>query len=633
MRRTLPLCLCLVACGVGPNGLDLGPPVAVVKVTPATSSLREGDTLRLIAVTLDAQGNRVTPRKSPKWFTPDVTHASVDTTGLVHGLLAGTAVVWVTADSVTGTAQVTVLSLPVAAVEVLAPAGAIEVGDTARFTALVRDAPGKRLLGTTIRWASSDTTRARMDSTGLLQARDTGSVTVTASVDSVSGSAGVRVLVPVASVTIAPDSLPLQYDDTGRLTVTLRDSTGAVLPPRPVLLSVTGDSQAITVSPDLVVSAVDAGRAVVTMTAGHASGRAVVDVAALVLTAVTLGSTHSCGLRSDGAAFCWGDGSTGALGRSDTLSAPRPRRVGGGLLFSQLSAGDRLTCGLTPPGAAYCWGRNEASQAGSTGGSPCTLALDVFGTPTLGVCVLTPTAVQGTVSFATIAAGVISSCGLTGAGAAYCWGAGGILGDSTGLSSATPVAVVGGHLFRDLTRADGAGACARDASGAVYCWGLAPVVNDTGYDTLTGWYGMHCGLKGHDLYCFGLIPTSDDGASGNGTVHLLPGTQFSAVSATGDHLCGVTLGGEGVCWGRNSYGQLGDGTLFSTFGSTGVGVSGGHTFTAVEVGGGDPLMVQAHTCGLASDGRVYCWGANSHGQVGRAVGYRAPVPVPPTGQP
>lgn len=632
MRRTLLLCLVLAGCGIGPNGLDLGPPVAVVRVIPATISVREGDTVRLIAATLDAQGSRVTPHKSPKWYTPDVTHLSVDTTGLVHGLLAGTGSVWVTADSVTGTAQVTVLPLPVASVQILLPAELIEAGDTVQFSAIVRDAGGKRMVGLSIHWTSSDTTRARIDSTGRLAARDTGSVTVSGAVDSVTGSVGVTILVPVASVSIVPDSLPLQYDDTAHLAVTLRDSTGAVLAPRPMLVSVGGDSGAITLSSNLAVSAVDAGRAVVTVTAGHATGRAVIDVAPLDLTAVSLGTTHSCGLRSDGVAFCWGEGTTGALGRGDTVSAGRPRRVAGGLVFSRVSAGDRLTCGVTAGGAAYCWGRNDSLQAGSAGGSSCVLGVDAFGSPAIGACLLVPTAVQGGLTFASIAAGQLSSCGLTGAGAAYCWGAGGLLGDSATQSSATPVLVAGGHVFLDLTRPDDARACGRDAGGAVYCWGFAPTLLATGYDTLTGWFGMLCGLKARDLYCWGFIPDSDNGASGSGTVHMLPAAQFSSVTATEDHLCGVTIAGAGVCWGRNSWGQLGDGTLNSVFDSTGVPVAGGHTFTSLVVGGGITLG-EAHTCGCASDGRVYCWGANDHGQVGVPVGYRAPLPVTPAGQP
>ncbi|HEY6109738.1 MAG TPA: Ig-like domain-containing protein, partial [Gemmatimonadales bacterium] len=551
----------LLGCGIGPNGLDLGHPVAEIRITPSVVSFREGDTVRFTAVALDQDGNRTTPRKSPVWSTPDPTHIRVDSTGLVRGLLAGPAEVQVTADSVTGVARVTVLSLPVGSIEVSVPPGLIEVGDTVQLTVMVRDIQGKRLLLSPV-WASSDPARIRVDSTGLLHAFATGSVRVTARVDSVSGGVDVAALVPVAAVRVTPDSLALQYDDTARLSVTLLDSSGAILAARPVAWSIAGDTGAITLSTSLLVSATDAGRAIVTAAAGHAQGRAVVDVAALELTSISLGATHTCGLRLEGAAFCWGDGSTGALGRGDTISASRPRLVPGGLTFSRLSAGDHLTCGLTSQGTPYCWGRNDSLQTGSTGGSSCTGALDVFGKPTFGVCVLSPAAVQGGLRFATIVAGANSSCGLTAAGAAYCWGAGGILGDSTTQASGTPVAVVGGHVFRDLGKPNDTGTCGRDSGGAIYCWGFAPVplltatgIDTMTVDTMTGSAGTYCGLKAGDLFCWGWIVTDDFSAGGSGLRPILPGTRFVGIAATFDHLCGVTVAGGTVCWGRNMNGE------------------------------------------------------------------------------
>lgn len=623
----------LLGCGIGPNGLDLGHPVAEIRITPSVVSFREGDTVRLTAVALDRDGHRTTPRKSPVWSTPDPTHIRVDSTGLVRGLLAGPAQVQVRADSVTGVARVTVLSLPVGSVEVSVPPSVIEVGDTVQLTAMVRDIQGKRLLLSPV-WASSDPARIRVDSTGLLHAFATGSVRVTARVDSVSGGVDVTALVPVAAVRVTPDSLALQYDDTARLSVTLLDSSGAILPARPVAWSIAGDTGAITLSTSLLVSATNTGRAIVTAAARHAQGSAVVDVAALDLTSISLGATHTCGLRSDGTAFCWGDGSTGALGRGDTLSASRPRRVPGGLLFSQLSAGDHLTCGLTPQGVAYCWGLNQWMQTGSTGASPCTFA-NSTGSPS--GCVLSPAPVEGGMVFASIVAGATSSCGLTAAGAAYCWGAGGILGDNTTQISGTPVAVVGGHVFREIGKPNDTGTCGRDSGGAIYCWGFAPVplltatgIDTMTVDTMTGSAGTYCGLKAGDLFCWGWIVTDDFSAGGSGVRPILHGTQFVRIAATFDHLCGVTVAGGTVCWGRNTNGELGDGTLVGRFDSTGTAVAGEYVFTEIEVGG--MTFGASHSCGVANNGHTYCWGSNSAGQIGRAVGFRSLRPVTPAGQ-
>lgn len=629
MRRALVCSLMLAGCGIGSNGLDQRASVAAVRITPATASVPEGGSIRLVAVALDADGNTVTPRSRLQWSTVDVTHVRVDTTGLVNALLAGPAEIRVQADSVMATARITVLALPAASVQIIVPQGPIVVGDTARFGAIVRNALGTRLTGTPVHWTTSDTTRARIDAAGLLSARAVGTVSVTAAADSASSVVPLTVFVPVATVAITPDSLALQYDDTARLTVTLRDSSGAILANRPVTWSI-GDSSVITLSYNLAVAAVDAGRAIVTATAGHVTGRAVVDVAPLQLTSVSLGGQHTCGLRSDGAAFCWGDGTSGALGRGDTLSTVRPRRVAGTVTFSRLSAGIGFTCGLTPAGNGYCWGLNTSLQAGSVGGSPCPVTFNPTGNS--AVCVLSPAPIQGGVTFSEIVAGETSSCGLTAGGAAYCWGAGGILGDSTTQPSASPVALVGGHLFRALGKPNSTGTCGLDTGGVVYCWSLAPIPIDsgTGFDTLTGASEMYCGLKSAALYCWGLIPIDDFSSQGHSPVRLLPGTLFASVAATGSHLCGVTTTGTAECWGSNRYGALGDATLVGHFDSTAATVTGSHHFVSLAVGG---TFFGSHSCGLQTDGIFFCWGANAYGQVGKPVGANALVPVEPTGQP
>lgn len=75
--------------------------------------------------------------------------------------------------------------------------------------------------------------------------------------------------------------------------------------------------------------------------------------------AVSTGHFHSCAVATDGRAFCWGYNPGGQLGDgTEGTTRLRPRAVVGGLLFEQLTAGDASTCGTTPSGAAFCWGFN-----------------------------------------------------------------------------------------------------------------------------------------------------------------------------------------------------------------------------------------------------------------------------------
>jgi len=68
-------------------------------------------------------------------------------------------------------------------------------------------------------------------------------------------------------------------------------------------------------------------------------------------------------------------------------------------------------------------------------------------------------------SFSAITAGVWQACGLTTAGAAYCWGY-----NQWSQRSSTPIAVSGGFTFSAITAGE-RHTCALTGTGAVYCWG------------------------------------------------------------------------------------------------------------------------------------------------------------------
>ena len=86
----------------------------------------------------------------------------------------------------------------------------------------------------------------------------------------------------------------------------------------------------------------------------------------------------------------------------------------------------------------------------------------------------TPAPVEANgLTFTQIGSGSKHACGLTAAGAAWCWGLnpGGQLGDGTQDPSLTPRAVSGGHLFASLAAHGPSHACALTAEGTAWCWG------------------------------------------------------------------------------------------------------------------------------------------------------------------
>ena len=75
--------------------------------------------------------------------------------------------------------------------------------------------------------------------------------------------------------------------------------------------------------------------------------------------------THTCALDTDGRAYCWGfNGDMGLLGDGSTETRAEPMPVAGDLTFRGLSAAGFYTCGVTTNGEAYCWGKNSKGELG-----------------------------------------------------------------------------------------------------------------------------------------------------------------------------------------------------------------------------------------------------------------------------
>jgi alpha-tubulin suppressor-like RCC1 family protein len=131
--------------------------------------------------------------------------------------------------------------------------------------------------------------------------------------------------------------------------------------------------------------------------------------------------------------------------------------------------------------------------------------------------------------------------------------------------------------------------CGLTPSGAAYCWGVQ-AFGELGNGTTTS--------NAHSAEVSSATPVAVSG-----------GLTFVALSAGRFSACGVVASGAAYCWGRNDWGQLGNGT--TTNSATPVAVSGGLTFASVSAGG-------EQKCGLTSSGAAYCWGAN-FGQVSSSL--------------
>ncbi len=295
------------------------------------------------------------------------------------------------------------------------------------------------------------------------------------------------------------------------------------------------------------------------------------------------GNAHTCGISTDNRLFCWGDNREGQLGDGTTTRRLRPVLVAGSRTYSQVSAGYDFTCALSMSDRAFCWGVNTGHDGGQLGD---------------GTAVgrrLRPVAVLGGHAFRQVTTGLYHACGVTMDDRAWCWGSNrvGTLGNGTIVPSREPVPVAGSLQFRQIS---------------------------------AGW-NHTCGVTTDDrAYCWGL---NKDGALGDSTrtqrlgpMPVAGGRRFRQVDGGGFHTCGVTTDNRAYCWGWNVDGQIGDSRTTERRLWPVRAITGGLSLRRVEAAG-------TASCGVTTADVAYCWGQNQEGGVGdgTTTDRYAPVPV------
>jgi alpha-tubulin suppressor-like RCC1 family protein len=325
-----------------------------------------------------------------------------------------------------------------------------------------------------------------------------------------------------------------------------------------------------------------------------------------------------CGVKADHSLWCWGYGGLGQLAQpGNTYSSNVPVRVGNGNDWDYVELGHRHACALRQDGSLWCWGDNNRLQAGDE------TALKVE----------LPTRVAGAWTFSALAVGNEHNCAVAKDGSLLCWGSNnrGQLGLGWDNGELAEPQIVGadkdwihlslGHEF----------SCGLRTGGQAYCWGrgyegqlgtgeykneLEPrAVDDANaYDALSAGLTMACGRYSSTgrLHCWGRGEQGEfgDGESSYQTPHApfseLGWSSFS-LSRQGQHVCGVR--DEGVyCWGSTRYGQLGDGQYSQHLVPRKVG---GKTDAYYTV-----QVANDFSCGVQKDGSLWCWGRGHYGKTG-----------------
>lgn len=473
----------------------------------------------------------------------------------------------------------------------------------------------------------------------------------------------------VTSLELTPDQGDLRPGDDLPLTATLLDAQGRPTSGPSVSWS-SSDPTVASLSADGVLTAHAPGTATVTASVGRVSSQLTVRVLARVASVSVLPGaidlrrdrviqlqarlTDAAGNDLTGRTVTWrsddpavatasASGSVEGVGKGSTTLHAESEGVTGSaairvqsLDFATVTSGMGHTCALAVDGTAWCWGNNDHGQLGTGDKSP----------------ISRPAPVAGGLTFSSIAAGAGYTCAVTPGGVAYCWGDNSMmeLGNrQAGKTSTTPVPVLSAPTFASTGGASNmAHSCALTTTQTAYCWGYnrfgmvgngsvadepfpLAVVGGLTFSSLSAAHMRTCAVAlDGAVYCWGrggrmqlgnAAATLDvcDGFECSMSPRALgDGQRYSVVSTGRMHTCAIADDGSLRCWGENGSGQVGDGTYVDAGAPAAIGA--GRRFTHVSAG-------DNHTCGLLGDGRAMCWGLNQDGRLGTGTNQGSSLPA------
>jgi alpha-tubulin suppressor-like RCC1 family protein len=294
----------------------------------------------------------------------------------------------------------------------------------------------------------------------------------------------------------------------------------------------------------------------------------------------------------------------------DRLSDTCVETVPPAATFSTISAGATHTCAIDPDGALWCWGSNERGELGLEGVEDR----------------LVPTRVDNFSDWTAISAGAGATCGLRKDASLWCWGDNTVTG--TPQTTPAPTQIIGEW------RAVSVGLetmCATTVAGDVSCHDGAPpgftfTVSGLGATAAATSNHYYCAIdSGQHAVCWG---ANTFGQLGLGNTDPQPAPMpvmipSAKVIATGnEHACAIDLDGRLWCWGHCESGEVGpampaDGVTCATP----LNVEPAQRFLAVSAGVG-------FTCALRDDDVVICFGLGEFGQLGSNGGIRNTLPTP-----
>ena len=271
------------------TGLTITPPAATVIVTK-TQALQATGTFS------DGSSKDVTA--SVMWSSADNTTASVSAAGVVTGGATGVTSVTARSGAFSASTQITVttanLCASPASIAVTPANPSVPVNTTQQLIATGTNSDASTCdITDLVTWSSSSIAKATVDAAGLVKGVAAGSATITATLNSVTGSTSVTVTAPsITSISVTPDDMTLAIGVGQQYVASAIYSDGSIQDLVTGVMWTSSNNSAATIDSNGLATTVGAGTTTITATVGTFTDSSVITVVPAHLQSITLTPTN-----------------------------------------------------------------------------------------------------------------------------------------------------------------------------------------------------------------------------------------------------------------------------------------------------------------------------------------------------
>jgi uncharacterized protein YjdB len=264
------------------------PVLTSLSVIPATASIAAGYTQQFTATGTYSNGSTQNLTSTTQWTSSATTVAAINSGGLATSLAQGTATITATSGTISGSVTLKVKPAVLVSISVTPATASVAAGSVQQFAATGTFSNGStQNLTSTVQWSSSATTVAAVNSRGLATSVAAGTVVITATSGTISGSAGLTVMPVLTSLSVSPATASTAIGISQQFTAignysdgSTQDMTGSV--------NWSSSSSAATLSGSGLATGESVGTSTITATWGSITASATLNVGPPVLVSMAV---------------------------------------------------------------------------------------------------------------------------------------------------------------------------------------------------------------------------------------------------------------------------------------------------------------------------------------------------------